>query len=88
VPIQEWINQQLRSRIRETLSDTRTRQRGYINPQYLNVLLDEHEQGRRDHSMGLWALLMFELWHRQFVDGGGSSRLTGRDEPNLVTAQV
>jgi asparagine synthase (glutamine-hydrolysing) len=88
VPIQEWINQQLRSRIRETLSDTRTRQRGYINPQYLNVLLDEHEQGRRDHSMGLWALLMFELWHRQFVDGGGSSRLTDRDEPNLVTAQV
>jgi asparagine synthase (glutamine-hydrolysing) len=28
VPIQEWINQQLRSRIRDTLSDSRTRQRG------------------------------------------------------------
>jgi asparagine synthase (glutamine-hydrolysing) len=88
VPIQEWINQQLRSRIRDTLSDTRTRQRGYINSNYLNVLLDEHEHGRRDHSMGLWALLMFELWHRQFVDDGGSNRLTDRNEPNLVTADV
>ena len=68
VPIQEWINQQLRSRIRDTLSDARTRQRGYVDSRYLDVLLDEHERGRRDHSMGLWALLMLELWHRQFVD--------------------
>lgn len=68
VPIQEWINQQLRSRIRETLSESRTRQRGYVDSRYVDVLLDEHERGRRDHSMGLWALVMLELWHRQFVD--------------------
>ncbi|HEY6247768.1 MAG TPA: asparagine synthase (glutamine-hydrolyzing) [Pyrinomonadaceae bacterium] len=68
VPIQEWINQQLRSRVRETLTEPRTRQRGYLNSQYVDVLLDEHERGRRDHSMGLWALFMLELWHRQFVD--------------------
>src|SRR6185369_8571785 len=70
VPIQEWINQQLRSRIRDTLRDARTRQRGYINSNYLDILLDEHERGRRDHSMGLWSLLMLELWHRRFLDGG------------------
>jgi asparagine synthase (glutamine-hydrolysing) len=68
VPIQEWINQQLRSRIRDTLSDARTRQRGYVDSRYVDVLLDEHERGRRDHSMGLWALVMLELWHRQFLD--------------------
>jgi asparagine synthase (glutamine-hydrolysing) len=68
VPIQEWINQQLRERIRDTLTDTRTRQRGYVDSKYLDVLLGEHERGRRDHSMGLWALLMLELWHRQFMD--------------------
>jgi asparagine synthase (glutamine-hydrolysing) len=75
VPIQEWINQQLRSRIRDTLSDARTRQRGYVDSHYVDVLLDEHERGRRDHSMGLWALLMLELWHRQFLDGGGNARV-------------
>jgi asparagine synthase (glutamine-hydrolysing) len=86
VPIQEWINQQLKSRIRDTLSDTRTRQRGYIKSDYLNVLLDEHERGRRDHSMRLWALLMFELWHREFLDGGSSRKIV--NEPGLVTATV
>ena len=68
VPIQEWINQQLRSRIRDTLSDARTRQRGYVDSRYVDVLLDEHERGRRDHSMALWSLVMLELWHRQFLD--------------------
>jgi asparagine synthase (glutamine-hydrolysing) len=85
VPIQEWINQQLRERIRDILSDARTRQRGYIDPKYLDLLLAEHERGRRDHSMGLWALLMFELWHRQFMDGPGSNRRMSRNELDLAT---
>ena len=74
VPIQEWINQQLRSRIRDTLSDARTRQRGYVDSHYVDVLLDEHERGRRDHSMSLWALVMLELWQRQFLDAPAGSR--------------
>jgi len=60
----------LRERIRETLTDSRCRQRGIISPRYTDVLLDEHERGRRDHSMALWSLLMLELWHQVFVDGG------------------
>ena len=74
VPIQEWINQQLRSRIRETLREPRTRQRGYVDYRYVDVLLNEHQQGRRDHSTPLWALLMLELWHRQFVDSSRQPR--------------
>jgi asparagine synthase (glutamine-hydrolysing) len=68
VPIKEWINRQLRARIRETLTESRTMQRGYVEPRYVNVLLNEHERGRRDHASELWALFMLELWHRQFID--------------------
>ena len=88
VPIQEWINQQLRERIRDTLNDARTRQRGYIDSRYLDILLTEHERGRRDHSMGLWALLMFELWHRQFVDQGGAGARPGPNDLHLATASA
>lgn len=86
VPIQEWINQQLRDRIRETLTESRTRQRGYVDPKYVGVLLHEHERGRRDHSTSLWALLMLELWHRQFVDQIGSrlNRQIGSLQPATV----
>ena len=68
VPIQKWINQQLRERIRDTVNDPRTIQRGYVTREYVGLLLEEHERGRRDHSMALWSLLMLELWHRRYVD--------------------
>jgi asparagine synthase (glutamine-hydrolysing) len=87
VPIQQWINEQLRGRIRETLTDTRAQQRGYVDAKYVELLLAEHERGRRDHSMGLWALFMFELWHRQFVDGP-RRRVDEIDEMKLATAAV
>jgi asparagine synthase (glutamine-hydrolysing) len=79
VPIQQWINQELRVRMRETLSDSRARTRGYTDGAYVSLLLDEHERGRRDHAMELWSLFMLELWHRAFVDEGGAAR-AGREE--------
>lgn len=77
VPIQEWINQQLRERIRDTLNDSRTLERGYVARAYVQVLLDEHKRGRRDHAMGLWSLLMLELWHRQYVDRNSAADSRG-----------
>jgi asparagine synthase (glutamine-hydrolysing) len=77
VPIQQWINQQLRQRIRDTLNDPRTLQRGYVTREYVELLLDEHERGRRDHAMALWSLLMLELWHRQYVDRNSAADSRG-----------
>jgi len=68
VPINEWINLQLRERIRETLLEKRTLERGYFEAGYIRLLLDEHERGRRDHSHSLWMLWMLELWHRKYLD--------------------
>ncbi len=74
MPIEQWINNQLRGRIRDTLTEPRTRQRGLVNPGYVDTLLDEHERGRRDQSMPLWVLLMLELWHRTFIDDTNSAQ--------------
>jgi len=68
VPINEWINAQLRTRIHADLSDRRTQARGYFEPSYIKNLLAEHSNGRRDHSHSLWLLWMLELWHRKFID--------------------
>ncbi len=86
VPIEQWINQQLRERLHETLTEPRTQQRGYIEPRYVRTLLDEHERGRRDHATELWALFMLELWHRTFVDSSDSQALTEQVSSNLTTA--
>lgn len=84
VPIEQWINKQLRERVRETLTESRTTGRGYIEKHYVNVLLDEHERGRRDHARELWSLFMLELWHRTFVDKAGAVPGARRYTDDLV----
>jgi hypothetical protein len=36
-------------------------------------LLDDHQAGIFDHGHRLWALLVLELWHREWVDGSPSA---------------
>ena len=86
VPVQEWINQQLRERIRETLMEQRTRERGYVDPRYVQVLLDEHERKRRDHSTQLWTLFMLELWHRAIYDVGARSFVHNEHQPEMASS--
>ncbi len=86
VPIQQWINQQLRERVHGTLTEPRTEQRGYTEPRYVRLLLDEHERGRRDHSSELWALFMLELWHRTFVDAPTGASLGGQPSASYTPA--
>jgi asparagine synthase (glutamine-hydrolysing) len=86
VPIEQWINEQLRERVHGTLTESRTRQRGQIEPRYVNLLLDEHERGRRDHSTSLWTLFMLELWQRAFVDSSGVNPLPEQFSANLTGA--
>jgi asparagine synthase (glutamine-hydrolysing) len=87
MPIQQWINKQLRERLHETLSEKRTSDRGFVENVYVRTLLDEHERGRRDHSTQLWALFMLELWFRSYVDEGEAGE-RGRASLNLVPAVV
>jgi asparagine synthase (glutamine-hydrolysing) len=68
LPIQKWINQELRGYIHDVLFDTRTRERGYFNQNYVQLLYDEHDRARRDNTGHLWTLFMLELWHRKFLD--------------------
>jgi asparagine synthase (glutamine-hydrolysing) len=68
VPLDLWLRQQLREQVQTVLTEPRTRQRGYFQENYVELLLEEHQRGRRNHSPRLWSLFMLELWHRRFVD--------------------
>jgi len=84
IPIDQWINNQLRERVRGTLTEARTMQRGYIEPGYVKLLLDEHERGRRDHATELWTLFMLESWQREFVDAPGGISVSDHSNHSLA----
>jgi asparagine synthase (glutamine-hydrolysing) len=63
-----WFRGELRGYVTEALTDSTAASRGYFDQTYIRELLDRHQDGSRDNSMQLWALLMFEAWHREVVD--------------------
>ncbi len=66
VPVESWINRELRDDVRDTLNAQRAR--GYFDNTHIDLLFAEHERGRRDHSAQLWTLYMLELWQRAYLD--------------------
>jgi asparagine synthase (glutamine-hydrolysing) len=68
VPVGHWFRGELRDAFGDILGSPLTRQRGYFDYGFIDRVLAEHLSGRRDHSWQLWMLLVFELWHRQYVD--------------------
>ncbi|MEK6257366.1 MAG: asparagine synthase (glutamine-hydrolyzing) [Planctomycetota bacterium] len=68
VPLDHWFRGELREMLCDTLLDPRSLQRGYFDPAAVRRLIDEHASAQWDHSARLWLLLVFELWHRRFID--------------------
>jgi asparagine synthase (glutamine-hydrolysing) len=69
VPVAAWLRQGLREFAADILLSRACRERGYFQPGVVGTLLEDHLDGRADHSQKLWNLLCLELWHRVFMDG-------------------
>jgi asparagine synthase (glutamine-hydrolysing) len=69
-PIPAWLRGELYELMTDTLLGEASRRRGIVAPASVERLIRRHRDGE-DHTRGLWALLMLELWHQEFVDRSG-----------------
>jgi asparagine synthase (glutamine-hydrolysing) len=63
IPIKNWLKNELRSLMTDTLTEDRIRQDGFFEPDYISKLMKEHLNGVENHSHRLWALIMFHQWY-------------------------
>jgi asparagine synthase (glutamine-hydrolysing) len=68
VPLGAWFRGNLRELFADTLLSTRSLSRGYFEAPFVRCLVDEHVSGRRDHTLRLWQLVVFERWHAHYLD--------------------
>ena len=68
VPIGHWFRGEMQNFLRQTLLSERALERGLFKRQRVRQIVDEHVEGRMDHSHRLWSLLMLELWFERFID--------------------
>jgi asparagine synthase (glutamine-hydrolysing) len=75
VPLGAWFRGNLRELFSDTLLSPASLQRGYFEPVFVRQMVSEHLSGKRDHTLRLWQLVVFERWHRQYVDGSAGNAL-------------
>jgi asparagine synthase (glutamine-hydrolysing) len=78
VPFGVWTRGAWNSVARDVLLDTRSRQRGIIEPAAVDRLLGAHASGAAEGADAIWSLLNLELWYRTHIDGDGVQTLPGK----------
>jgi len=65
MPVAKLIQSSLKDRVRDRLSSQRSALSGLFDPSFIETLINEHLEGRRDHRKLLWTLFIFELWQEK-----------------------
>ena len=68
VPIDHWFRNELKPLLHDILLSKRCRERGLLNMDFVQTLIEQHTRSQFDHAYRLWNLLCLELWHRTYVD--------------------
>jgi asparagine synthase (glutamine-hydrolysing) len=78
VPFGVWMKGKWGDVARDVLLDSKSRQRGIIEPAAVERLIGGHASGEVEGADALWSLLNLELWYRTHIDGDGVQTLPGK----------
>lgn len=67
-PMDEWLQHDLAASAKRLFSEKDSACRRYFNLDFIDRLIGEHQRRRENHQRRIYALLCFELWHRQWID--------------------
>jgi asparagine synthase (glutamine-hydrolysing) len=66
VPIAKWVKGPLMELFGDLLSPDRIGREGFLNPEYVTSLLQDHLHNKKDNRKQLWTLLIWELWVNRY----------------------
>jgi asparagine synthase (glutamine-hydrolysing) len=78
VPLGAWLRGSLRGFLLDWLSRDRIRRIGLFDDAFVTRLLSEHFERRHNHENKLWALLVFAMWHHEYLESAGAAARCGR----------
>jgi asparagine synthase (glutamine-hydrolysing) len=81
MPLVHWLRRGMTQELVQMLLEPRTLQRGYFDSSAIRELVNDHLRERRDNSGEIWLLLIFELWHRNFLEANLSESMS---TPNVA----
>jgi len=68
IPVGDWLRNDLKDLMCDTLTSRRSRQRGIFKPRKIDEMIEQHLNRQRNWQFQLWNLLVLELWHGILID--------------------
>jgi len=68
VPVGEWFKTDLAEMCEDLLLSEQTQTRELFDYNYVNSLLNSHQQGLENNTREIRALMALEIWFREFID--------------------
>lgn len=69
MPASHWLRGELAPYLKRALQSTTFLERGWVNPDFMSRILQEHNSGNHDWGEQLWTLFVLEIWARMILDG-------------------
>jgi asparagine synthase (glutamine-hydrolysing) len=69
IPAEAWFRFELRDFVRDTLLAHDSSCRQFFDPQAVEEIVSLQEKGKFSGYQEVWSLLVFEFWHKQFIEG-------------------
>ncbi len=67
IPVKNWLKNEINEYAKEILLGEHEGLK-YFNQEYIKTMLIEHTRNKKDHSHKLWAIMLFVLWHRKYIE--------------------
>jgi asparagine synthase (glutamine-hydrolysing) len=79
-PAAAWFRVELRDFVRDTLLGRNAACRKFFDSQAIEGIVSRQEKGKFSGFQEVWSLLVFEFWHKRFIENFSSAHVT-RDTP-------
>ena len=67
MPMKQWLRNELKDFMLETLSEKKTKEIGFLNQDYINKIISQHLQKERDNQRQIWAMMNFHMWYENYI---------------------
>lgn len=67
IPIESWLNNELKDLVNEYLSEECLKAHGLFNSQTVRSIVADFFNGRKEKHLKIWYLLMFQMWYKQWM---------------------
>jgi len=67
IPIENWLNNELKSLVQEYLSEENLKVHDLFNAKVVSKFVSDFFNGRKERHLKIWYLLMFQMWYRHWM---------------------